>query len=1269
MKNLFTCVFFLCALLAWAPDAPASTFISRATGNASSTGTWAILRTGTITTSTASTTVSGAGTLFTTELAAGDQLFTAGGVLIGTVSTITNATTLRLTANAASNNGAIPYYGTTSTVPGLAVGDIVAINSPNTVFQDAPGSIASLTINGGGTLTQANSLTMTGALIVAGTLTSSTTLTVGSVTNITGSLNITSNGSTHTFTGAVTITAGTWSNSGNESITFRNGLALNGGTFTAGTGVYTFDTNSQAIGGTSSISIPSVTVTGVTLTNNGTLTVGSVLAGSGGIINAANATLNITGTSAITTLTAAANGNTVLYNGAAQTVKLPSGAPATYYNLTISGSGIKTMPATVMTISNDFITSGTASVTAAQALTVGRNFTVGASTTFSAATFSHSVAGDFSNSGTFAGGTSTVTFTGGVAQALGGAAATTFNNLTINKSANKVSIACATPSPTVNATLTLTSGDIITSGTSPGCSTACGSQVPVIVAAAGTIAGGSNSSYINGALRKFFSAGAVLNFRAAGQDEFPLGDASNYTPVEITAGGTSTAGYVTVCVTPTEHPQVTTPPVATGGIDAAKSVNRYWSLTASGINTASGAGSALVDATFKFVASDVDAGANTSNFVIEEWDGAKWNPTTLTTAAGTSTRVQNIDLSTATNDIAIGEPLSGFNAGAGNFNAFDSSTPAGAVLGMIQTKQSGVAFSVRLVRLTAAKNSLDSTYNQAGVTVELLDSSDNTGALSSSTACRPVGGGAGQWHVIASTTQTVTFAAGLVATVNFTVPNSYRDVRVHVLKVGTGVGEGCSTDRFAIRPQSLTITALDGDWNTAGTSRALGNVAASGGTVHKASTAAATTPRPFTLRASPVPASATNYDGSPSAVTGFPSCTGLGALCTTAGSLSFTAGSWTSSGGFRENATANYSEVGSFNLQLEDTSYASVDAVDGTPAGTRTVPATATAQLGRFVPNHFIVAPTNTPQFRTFGAACASRSFTYVGQAFGYVTAPQALVTAQNAGSATTTNYTGSLWKISTSAPSDVTQTYGNGGIGPALDTALATNAPTIASLGNGTGTVTVSLSDKLSYTRSATTPLAQFNAVLSLTMTVRDDSEADGQILTATSTPFNAIAFDSGTLFRYGRLRMQNSSGSQLIGMPVPIETQYWNGTAFVTNTADNCTTISAANVVLGNYQRNLTAGETSVTVGGAFSAGIGTLRLSAPGTNNNGSADVSVNLTGTAAGASCTAGMPSSTASGLDYLQSAWCGTSYNRDPTARATFGVYRNSDRLLYQRENF
>ena len=153
--------------------------------------------------------------------------------------------------------------------------------------------------------------------------------------------------------------SGIWNNNTiNESITLKGGIT-NNGIFNAGTGTYTFDTNNQALTGT--FSIPNVTVTGVTLTNNGTLTVSTALGGSGGLTQGVNATLNIGGTSAITTLTALNNGNTVNFSGAAQSVNVSS-----YYNLTISGSGNKTMM-------------GNATVGGTLTLTAG-TFTVGAST-------------------------------------------------------------------------------------------------------------------------------------------------------------------------------------------------------------------------------------------------------------------------------------------------------------------------------------------------------------------------------------------------------------------------------------------------------------------------------------------------------------------------------------------------------------------------------------------------------------------------------------------------------------------------------------------------------------------------------------------------------------------------------------------------------------------------------------------------------------------------------------------------------------------------
>ena len=73
------------------------------------------LGTGTITaSSTSSTAVSGTSSLFTTQVAAGDKLYSYNGTttstLIGTVSSVTNATTIVLAANAAATCSATAYY-------------------------------------------------------------------------------------------------------------------------------------------------------------------------------------------------------------------------------------------------------------------------------------------------------------------------------------------------------------------------------------------------------------------------------------------------------------------------------------------------------------------------------------------------------------------------------------------------------------------------------------------------------------------------------------------------------------------------------------------------------------------------------------------------------------------------------------------------------------------------------------------------------------------------------------------------------------------------------------------------------------------------------------------------------------------------------------------------------------------------------------------------------------------------------------------------------
>jgi hypothetical protein len=111
-----------------------------------------------------------------------------------------------------------------------------------------------------------------------------------------------------------------------------------------------------------------VTSPGV-LTNNGTITATTALSGTGTLTQGANSTLDLGGTSGITTLTATASGNTVNYTDAAQTVKAVS-----YANLVFSGSGAKSMATGTSVAGNLSIAptgSATASVGAGLDISVG----------------------------------------------------------------------------------------------------------------------------------------------------------------------------------------------------------------------------------------------------------------------------------------------------------------------------------------------------------------------------------------------------------------------------------------------------------------------------------------------------------------------------------------------------------------------------------------------------------------------------------------------------------------------------------------------------------------------------------------------------------------------------------------------------------------------------------------------------------------------------------------------------------------------------------
>ncbi|HEY8876853.1 MAG TPA: LamG domain-containing protein [Roseateles sp.] len=160
-----------------------------------------------------------------------------------------------------------------------------------------------------------------------------------------------------------------------------------------------------------------------------------------------------------------------------------------------------------------------------------------------------------------------------------------------------------------------------------------------------------------------------------------------------------------------------------------------------------------------------------------------------------------------------------------------------------------------------------------------------------------------------------------------------------------------------------------------------------------------------------------------------------------------------------------------------------------------------------------------------------------------------------------------------------------------------------------------------------------------------------------------------------YGRLRLQNALSAANRALKLPLTAQSWNGAAFVTNTLDSCTRVTAANLSFGNFRKTLAAADAVMTPNAVVVNPLQPtyITLAAPGGGRLGSMDVAVALAAGAnpADASCMpAGWRTTTATngaGLAALRGAWCGGS--SDPSARATWGLYRGSDGVVYQRENY
>ncbi|GAA0762197.1 LamG domain-containing protein [Ideonella azotifigens] len=410
---------------------------------------------------------------------------------------------------------------------------------------------------------------------------------------------------------------------------------------------------------------------------------------------------------------------------------------------------------------------------------------------------------------------------------------------------------------------------------------------------------------------------------------------------------------------------------------------------------------------------------------------------------------------------------------------------------------------------------------------------------------------------------------------------------------------------------------------------------------------------------------------SPAAASQTPAGGTLGSL----GNGALAAGNFSSGSATASNL--RYSEVGSFLLNTVGVvtgflgSALNLDAVVVNNAGTQN------ARIGRFVPAGFALSG-GSLGYRPAAACSPAAGFNYLDEPFrlGFT------LTAQNAQGATTANYTGSFARLDPGSAGSwnlAGVASASGGGNSAAFATTGSPARLSVSAGSGSWSNGVASNVQLSAQVSRTTPAdGPFSASFGIAPV-----DSDGVKMLAYDLDTNLPADGTSDhtqlasiVLRHGRLRLLNAIGAADRALSMPLQAQYWNGSAWAPNTLDSCTKVPATAVNFGNYRKTLTAADTNlVATSITLSAGQASLVLNAPTATHRGSVDVALSLGSTAADVSCLqpwtpgTGDAASTGASLAYLRGAWCGAGTDKDPTARASFGLYRGADPLIFSRENY
>ncbi len=306
---------------------------------------------------------------------------------------------------------------------------------------------------------------------------------------------------------------------------------------------------------------------------------------------------------------------------------------------------------------------------------------------------------------------------------------------------------------------------------------------------------------------------------------------------------------------------------------------------------------------------------------------------------------------------------------------------------------------------------------------------------------------------------------------------------------------------------------------------------------------------------------------------------------------------WTVQNGVFSAGNLSWSEAGILRLtpRLEGDNY----------LGAGDIASFDTQHVGRFIPAYFKTVAAGPfdclPQMN-----CAPRGdgAAYSGQPFPVTVIPMAV------GGETLSNFNGPFAR-------DIVLTAFKGpGIAdiPVKDGVLTLNGQATVSIPKASIVANQPITVRPAYTLPQRYSFAAPNALnwtaptpVFLRAVAKDDGISSLRATVATT-------FEGGLTVINGRLRLSNGAGSELLKLPVTAEAQFWSGSAWVNNTADDSSVVSVAtagNLTFSGCKRGLAEGAACKAVLGpvatpAFQlvAGRGGFTIRPPGAGNAGSA-----------------------------------------------------------------